>query len=247
MRPFCQLVLLVLCSVFSMSGIAAAAQAEVPLASVARAAHLDYSWLPTMQAVQLSGPGLVLVIRPGNNLFEINDRVEATAVTPRYFSNDIYVSQTLANHIKAVAGQAWSAYTNAEAAMERAQQQTAAEAQNVPQMTGSIALNVQPLKGAEALLITGTAPPSAPVLITLLATLSSDLPNVLLSRNPTTAGPDGKFQAILPIGPDYVRNSYLHVLATSAPGVTSASAQILVQEPNLGNTQPYEVQPGGIW
>lgn len=246
MRPFCQLVLLVLCSVFSMSGIAAAAQTEVPLASVARAAHLDYSWLGAMQAVQLSGPGLVLVIRPGNNLFEINDRVEATAVTPRYVNNDIYVSQTLAHHIEQVAGQAWSAYNNAEAAMERAQEQTVAEA-NVPQMTGAIALNVQPLKGAEALLITGTAPPSAPVLITLLATLSSDLPNVLLSRNPTTAGPDGKFQAILPIGPDYVRNSYLHVLATSAPGVTSASAQILVQEPNLGNTQPYEVQPGGIW
>ncbi|HEY4433545.1 MAG TPA: hypothetical protein VGM99_04000, partial [Candidatus Cybelea sp.] len=83
--------------------------------------------------------------------------------------------------------------------------------------------------------------------ITLLATLSSDLPNVLLSRHDLTAGPDGKFQAIVPIAPDYLRDSFIHVLATSSPGVISASAQLLVHSPNAGVKVPAEAQPGGIW
>jgi hypothetical protein len=94
---------------------------------------------------------------------------------------------------------------------------------------------------------TGSAPPSAPVRITLLATLSSELPNVLLSRHDLTAGPDGKFQAIVPIGPDYMRDTFIHVLATSEPGVISASAQLLVQAPNAGIKVPVESFPGGIW
>jgi hypothetical protein len=248
MRPICRLVLVILCSLIAAPCAAAAAQQAVPLAGVARAAHLQYAWLGPTRAVQLSGPGLVLVIRPGDNVYEINDRVEATAVTPRYASNDIYVSQKLANHIEQVASQAWLAFTNAQEAQQRAIQQAQAQTETaMPLLQGVIVLNVQPLKGAEALLITGSAPPSAPVLITLLATLSSDIPNVLVSRHDLTAGPDGKFQAIIPIGPDYVRNSYLHVLATSAPGVTSASAQILVDAPNAGVKVPYEQQPGGIW
>ena len=108
-------------------------------------------------------------------------------------------------------------------------------------------LNVTPLHGAEALYVEGTAPPSAPVLLTLVATLSSELPNVLLSRHELTAGPDGKFQAIVPIAPNYMRNTFINVLATSVPGVTSASAQILVDAPNAGIKVPAEQQPGGIW
>jgi hypothetical protein len=247
MRPFCQLVLLLLCSLLSMSGIAAAAQQDVPLASVARAAHLQYAWLTAAQAVQLSGPGIVLIIRPGNNLYEVNGRVEATAVTPQYVSGDIYISSTLAHHIEAMAGYAWNAYNNAQAAQQKATEVEAAQSEtNQAQLHGTIVLNAVPLKGQEALLISGEAPPSAPVLITLLATLSYDLPNVLISRHTLTAAPDGKFQAIIPTD-DYTRGSFLHVLATSAPGVTPASAQILVDAPNPSVTVPWEQQPGGIW
>ena len=80
-------------------------------------------------------------------------------------------------------------------------------------------------------------------MVTLLATLSSDLPDVLLSRHDLTAGPDGKFQAIVPIAPDYMRDTFIHVLATSSPGVTSASAQLLVKQPNAGSKVPAEASP----
>jgi hypothetical protein len=246
MRPYRQVVLPVLCSLFLAPSAGSAAEQEVPLATVARVAHLQYTWLAATRAVQLSGPGLVLVVRPGDNVYEVDDRVEITAVTPRYTSNDIYVSTKLATHITQLARQAYDLVSAQEAQAARAvseeQQQLGAAV-----LRGTIVLNVTPLQGAEALLVTGGAPPSAPVRITLLATLSSELPNVLLSRHDLTAGPDGKFQAIVPIAPDYMRDSLIHVLATSSPGVISASTQLLVHAPNAGIAVPTDAFPGGIW
>lgn len=246
MRPFSQVVLFVLFSLTSTLSAGAAIDQGVPLSRVARTAHLDYEWLAATRAVQLSGPGLVVVIRPGDVLYEVNDRVELTALAPRYVSNDIYVSRALATHLTQLARQAWQ-FVNAQA--EAAANEAARERREVivGELHGAIVLNVTPLKGAEALLVTGQAPPSAPVMITLLATLSSDIPNVLLSRHTLTAGPDGQFQAIVPIASDYMRDTFIHVLATSSPGVTSASAQLLVQAPNAGLRVPAEIQPGGIW
>jgi hypothetical protein len=250
MRPYRQVVLLVLFSLFSAQYAAAAGGQEVPLASVARSAHLTYEWVPVTRAVQLSGPGIVLVIRPGDYLYEVNDRVEVTATAPRYASNDIYVSKKLADHINSLARQAELAERNREEHLARA---AAAEANQertdaiVGEAHGTIALSATQLNGAEALLVTGEAPPSIPVMITLLATLSPDIPNVLISRQTTEAGPDGKFQAIVPIGPDYMRDTFIRVLATSLPGVTSASAQLLVQAPNAGLKVPAQDFPGGIW
>jgi hypothetical protein len=246
MRPLSQVVLFVLFSLTSTLSGGAAIDQGVPLARVARTARLDYEWLAATRAVQLSGPGIVLVIRPGDNVYEINDRVELTAVPPRYISNDIYVSRALATHITQLARQAWQLQSAqiAQAASEAARERTESI---VAEPRGTIALSVIPLKGAEALLVSGEAPPAAPVMITLFATLSSDIPNVLLSRHTLTAGPDGKFQAIVPIAPDYMRDTFIHVLATSTPGVTSASAQLLVQASNAGLKVPAEIQPGGIW
>jgi hypothetical protein len=245
MRPYRQVVFPICCLLLLAPCASIAAPSEIPLATVAREAHLEYSWLAATRAVQLSGPGIVLVVRPGDNVYEVDDRVEVTAVTPRYISNDIYVSTRLATHIIDLARQAYTLVSAQEAQAAR----TSAELQQpgAAELHGTIVLNATPLQGAEAVLVTGSAPPSAPVRITLLATLSSELPNVLLSRHDLTAGPDGKFQAIVPIGPDYVRDTFIHVLATSQPGVTSASAQLLVQAPNAGVTVPIEAFPGGIW
>ncbi len=250
MRPFRQVVLLACCSLLMTPCVRASTGPGIPLASVARSAHLQYDWLAVTRAVQLSGPGIVLVIRPGDYLYDVNDRVEVASVVPYYASNDIYVTPALANHIISLARQAQFAESAQEAQFAKA---AAAEANLertesiVGATQGTIVLNATQLNGAEAVLITGQAPPSAPVEITLLATLSSDLPNVLLSRHQTLAGPDGKFQAILPIGPDYWRGTFIHVLATSLPGVTPASAQLLVQEPNAGVKVPADAFPGGIW
>lgn len=250
MRPYRQVVLLMFLSLFAAPHAAVAQNQEVPLASVARSAHLDYEWLAVSRAVQLSGPGIVLVIRPGDYLYDVNDRVEVSSIAPRYASNDIYVSRTLAAHIISLARQAQLAESEKEARLASA---AAAEANQtrtdaiVGEAHGTIVLNATQLKGTEALLVTGQAPPSLPVMITLLGAFSSDLPDVLISRQTLTAGPDGTFQAIVPIGPDYMRDTFIHVLATSLPGVTSASAQLLVQAPNAGLMVPAESWPGGIW
>jgi len=246
MRPYRQVVLLMFCWMLTTQCAVASTEQGVPLASVARAAHLEYAWLAATRAVQLSGLGIVLVIRPGDNLYEVDDRVEITADTPRYISNDIYISQKLATHIIQLARQAEMLVSaqEAKAASEVREEQQQA---STVEMRGTIVLNVTPLKGAEALLVTGTAPPQAPVLITLLGLLSQDVPNVVLSRHTLTAGPDGKFQAIVPIAPDYMRDSYINVLATSLPGVVSASTQLLVEAPNPGVNVPAEAWPGGIW
>jgi hypothetical protein len=246
MRPIIGLVVVIICSFFSASYIAEAAPMGVPLASVAARTNLQYAWLASERAVQLSGPGLVLVIRPGANLYEVNDHVEVAAIPPVYGANDIYVSAAVARRIAQLASQAWLGYSQAQEDIARSVMATG-NTTVIPELQGSIVLHVQPLKGQEALLVTGEAPPSVPVRITLLGTLSSDLPNVLLSRNDITSSPAGTFQAIVPIASDYFRNSFIHVLATSVPGVTSASAQILVDAPNAGVVVPAEVQPGGIW
>jgi hypothetical protein len=208
---------------------------------------LDYVWLAATRAVELRGPGIVLIVRPGDNLYEVDDRVEVTAVAPRYLSNDIYVSQALATHITDLARQARRLVSTQEATAASQMSEEQQQQPGASQLRGTIVLNVTQLQGAEALLVTGSAPPSAPVLITLLATLSSELPNILLSRHDLTAGPDGKFQAIVPIAPDYMRDSYIHVLATSTPGVVSASTQLLVKEANAGVKIPVDAFPGGIW
>lgn len=243
MRRFFLWTLTISC-LYATAGPAASAQSDVALSSVARTAHLEYSWLGS-QAVQLSGFGIVLVFRPGENLYEVNDRIESSAIAPRYAANnELYVSQALGDRIVSLSHQAQQRLAAAERAMQAAE---AAQVANAMALTGAISLTVEQLKGAEAVLINGSAPPAAPVLITMLGLLSSDLPNVLLSRHDVQAGPDGKFQAILPIGPDYVRGSYVRVLATSLPGVTSASAQILIDPANAGLMVPFEQQPGGIW
>jgi hypothetical protein len=243
MRPFRQLVYLLLCPLLSMpliGGIAAAAQQEVPLSTVASQAHLQYSWLGASRAVQLRGPGLIVVIRPGESLYEINNRVESTDIPPSSVGNDVYVSSSLAHHIMQIAWHMQAMDANVRRAEEQAVARSFA-------LQGAIALNVQPLKGQEAVLITGTAPPGAPVLITLLATFAAELPNVLISRHDLTAGADGKFQAVLPIGPDYLQDSFLRILATSGPNVTSASAQILLGPPNPGANVPIDAWSGSVW
>jgi len=244
---------LLVCALF-LTGAASparAAQPDLPLARVAASSGLTYGWLAAERAVSLTGPGIVIVIRPGMNLYEVDDlgasdgRVESTASTPRYANNDIYVSASFAEHITQLARQA------------QLRMQSAARPQNAyrvaavpaaPTVSGAIVLNVHQLAGAEALVVSGQAPPTAPVMITLLATLSSDVPVVVVGRHNVDTDANGNFQAVVPIGPDYVRNSYLKVLATSVPSVASASAQVLLGPINPGNdVAPFEQQPGSIW
>ena len=128
------------------------------------------------------------MIRPGDNLYEVDDRVEVTAVTPRYISNDIYVSHTLANHITQLARQA---VLLAEASKQRSCARQVSEEQqlvNAPALHGTIVLNATPLKGADALLVTGAG--------AAVGTRADHASRNALPRNPKRAAqpsrPDGR-------------------------------------------------------
>ena len=213
-----------------------AAQPDLSLAKVARASGLTYSWLGVQRSVSLTRQGLVIVVRPGAHEFEVNDRVESTADAPRYAGGDLLVSPAMARRIEALA--------RASAPRIAASQPVVTEP--VPRgtpLTGSISLQAHPLAGREAVVVEGQAPPAAPVTITLLATISSDIPTVLLTRRELRADSDGRFRAIMPIAADYVRGSILTVRATSVPNVASAETQLLVGAPNEGVSVPAEQLP----
>lgn len=107
----------------------------------------------------------------------------------------------------------------------------------------SLSLEVQQHPGAEALDVNGTAPRNAPVTITLLATVSSDVPTIVVSRQDVVTDVNGRFGAIIPIASAYERGTILKIVATSLPGVASAAAQFIINAPNAGVTVPLEQTP----
>lgn len=213
----------------------AAAQREYPLMRVAAQSGYTYSWLSSERAVSLSRPGIVIVIRPGDQIYEVNDRIETTSIAPRYASNDILVSEALARRINELARVASGSASLGSGGIPLTITTTPVQ--------GSITLAVRPVPGSEALDISGTAPASVPVTLTLLATVSSDIPTVVVSRHDLQTDRSGHFQTTVSIAPDYLRGSILQVSATSVPGVSSATVQIIPGAPNAAVSVPVERYP----
>jgi hypothetical protein len=222
----------------------AAAQQELPLARVAAQSGFSYSWIGAERAVEISKPGMLIVLRPGQSLFEVNDRIETTAVAPRYANNDLYISQSLANRLAQLARQPEAQARNL---MIQRAAAARAEATELSAVTGAIKLEVHPLPGSEALIVSGQAPAGVPVTITLFATYSTDLPTVVVSRNDAHPDASGRFSTIVPIAPDYFRGSLMDVLATSLPGVTVATARYVVGPPNDKVLVPATAMSGDVW
>ncbi len=98
---------------------------------------------------------------------------------------------------------------------------------------GAIALSARRHDGAEAIDVTGTAPPGATVEIEASARLSVDLPIVFLNRIYAVADANGAFSVILPIAPDYVQGTEILIRAET-PGTTPGIASIIVGPPTSG-------------
>lgn len=93
--------------------------------------------------------------------------------------------------------------------------------------TGTIALSARRHDGAEAIDVTGTAPPGASIEITARARISVDLPDVFLNRIDVVADASGAFSVILPIAPDYVQGTEITIAAES-PGIAPAFTTFVV-------------------
>jgi hypothetical protein len=191
------------------------------LSTVAARNGYSMQWLLPEREAALYRAGVVIVVRPGATLYEVNDRVEVADVAPRYINGDMLISSRLAARLKQLA------------VVQSAQSQPGSMGVRPQNFTGTISIEMRPQPGSEAVTVNGQAPPGAPVTLTLLATISSDLPTVPVSRHDVQPDVNGRFSATLPIAGDYYHGSLLRVVATSTAGVTPATAQLFVDAPNV--------------
>ena len=208
-----------------------AQSSSVSLSAVAARDGYTMRWMLPERSAALYRPGVVIVLRPGAVLYEVNDRVETSDAAPRYINGDLLVSQSLAARLGEIAT------SSSRTSVARAE---TAPSQN---FRGALSVDIHPLSGDEAVTINGQAPAGAPVTLTLLATISSDLPTIVVSRHDVQPDVNGRFSVAVPIASDYTRGSILRVLATSAPGVTPATAQVYVGPPNGDQTLPLDQWP----
>jgi hypothetical protein len=222
---------------------AAASTHDVALRHIAEQLGYEYAYLGPQDAVTLSRPGVTILLRPGESTFDVNDRTETTAQAPHFYQNDLYISHDLANQLAEIANR----YPRTEHANVVVRQQgMQAPAAGPDSASGAISLEVRQVLGSESVAVSGTAPPSVPVLVTLLGTVSSDVPDIVVGRHEIATGADGRFSAVVPIAPDYFHGSILTLVATSVPGVREARAQIVFGQPNGGVTVPAEIVPPGV-
>jgi hypothetical protein len=104
----------------------------------------------------------------------------------------------------------------------------------------ALTLEARQLQGAEAISVAGNAPAGSPITITLLATVSKDVPTIVVSRHSVVADSSGHFAAVIPIASAFERGTLLNILATSVSGAGSAQAQLITGEPNAGVAVPLE-------
>ncbi len=104
-------------------------------------------------------------------------------------------------------------------------------AQSAP--SGAIAISARQHEGAQAIDVTGTAPPGTSVDILAQAKLSIDLPVVFLNSMTVVADASGAFSVTIPIAPDYIPGTEIFILA-QAPGSTPGTASFVVGAPSSG-------------
>jgi hypothetical protein len=212
--------------------LAAAAQAQtVSLTRVAHDLGYHYAYLGPDEAVALSRPGIVIIIRPGTPLFDVNDRsIPVEGGIPVYRSGDVYVSSAMIAELRALAGPEAAVGHNAVVGM-------VVSPPHRP--TGPVVidtLSATHIEGDQALHVEGQATPLAAITLTLKERLSSSIPDVIISRMHVSADGVGVFAGRVAIAPAFFSESQLIVVA-SADSNTTRSVTTLVNEFPNGHTK----------
>jgi hypothetical protein len=213
------------------------ALADVSLASTAHELGYTYRYTGVQDAVQLSRPGVVVTIRPGENLFDVNEHTETTPFAPRVSHNEVYISDELAAQLRMIATR-----------FPLLKQGYAAPAPvNAHPTSGTIALNdVRQVAGTFDLLIEGDAPPGAPITLTEKATFATEIPDTMLRVINTKSDANGHFTATVPASPGAFRGAIITIIASSVSGITDASTKLVLTEPNHGVSVPAEQEPKSV-
>jgi len=221
--------------VFS-SRSAIAGEDLVSLARVAPQLGYSYTWIPSESAVALTRPGVYVLIRTGNPLYDVNDSVESTTQVPQFRNNDILIGRSLVARLRSLAANSAGNHPSESIAVSRRLVASAP-------VHGALTVSVSSAQTADAVVIAGTGPPSVPLTITLTADISREIPRVLLSRTYAETDKDGNFTARLSTAPLYFQKSTIHVAVTSLAGITEADTSFAVGLPNANLAHPVEELP----
>lgn len=205
---------------------AAAATASIPLARVAAENGYVYTWIASEGAVTLARPGVTIVLRAGQSLYRVGDRILSADRAPEYDGTDLVVTPAVAAMLRRIA---------------QANPLPAPPAfMPAPPTSGTGALTVEarPLAGRDAIAVRGRGPADVPVTVTLTGEISRDLPVVVLSRTATRTAKDGTYTVEVGLVAGPGRDTKVVATVTSLPGVRSASTTLIV-----GETSPFVDSP----
>jgi len=217
----------------ALPALPATAHTGNSLLRVAGAAGYAYAWSVSASEVTLSRPGFTIVLRPGNRRYEINDRVVYASEAPVYENGDLFVPNDVVAELRALAGA-----TPVSRATEGARP---GPASSLSSASGKLTVAVRPAIGREGIVVDGTAPGPVPVTLTLVGTISRDLPDIVIRR--VTLATDGTFHTTLDIAPGMPHGSLITVTVSSLPGITPASARVTIGAPNSGYDSPLDHLP----
>lgn len=213
---------------------AGAAGEFVSLAHLAPELGYTYTWVASESAVALTRPGLYILVRTGNPLYDVNETVEATPQTPQFRDNDIYVGTVLVARLRALAVK-YGARDHSDAASGAVPPAAAAH--------GALTIAAVPTGLSDAVIVSGSGPANVPLTITLSADISRDLPRVLLSRTNVATDAGGKFAVSISTAPLHLAQSVVLISATSVPGVTEAHTSFVLGQPSPGIAHPVDELP----
>ncbi len=210
---------------------AVAAETSFPLMRVAAENGYAYAFLAGEGAVSLSRPDVVVVLRAGQKLYRVGDRVVAADRAPYYDGTDLVVSPAVAAYLRRLA----QAFPVALPPL--------APPRLTAAVTGTLSVEARQVAGRDAIAVSGRGPADAPVLVTLTAEISRDLPVVVLSRVLTRVKPDGTYGADIGISSAPPRESVVIATVTSVTGVTSSSARVVLKATSPSVTSPLDKLP----
>ena len=121
----------------------------------------------------------------------------------------------------------------------------AARAQNPGTPAAVVTVTATPVVGSEAVRVSGTAPPGRTVQLTLSATFSRDMPDVVITRKTVVADGSGAFATTAQVAPGYFRGAVVTVVASTSPSGPSATARYTIGAPNVTvppDNLPHSVQ-----
>ena len=210
---------------------AVAAETSIPLTRVAAENGYTYAWLSGEGAVSLSRPGVVVVLRAGQKLYRVGDRVISADRAPDYDGTDLVVSPAVAANLRRIA-QAFPVPPPPFAPPT----QTAA-------VTGSLSVEARQVAGRDAIAVSGRGPADAPVYVTLTAEVSRDLPVVVLSRVATRIKSDGTYETNIGISSAPPRETVVIATVTSVTGVKPSSARVVLKTTSPAVNSPLDKLP----